>query len=459
MQKARVFFKPNLDQLVGTLLLVVIGIYIAAYGFMQLGGFAFESFGLGYMIIVVPIWLIDGLKSSFEALLPSEYRHATEDTSKITAIVACKDGEGVLGQTLQSLKRKLPAQQIIVASNGSTDRTCEIAREYGVYYMNIEQPLGKVRAINRALPFVKTPYVLILDDDTLLSGASLPTGLLDEGYDAVAFRVFVKRTTWVSCLQMHEYRKSSDIGKRAHNKQASVENISGAIGLFKLQELKRQIKLHTGEFSGEDLQRTLLIHLASNTKGVVLARSIVITVAPATVVQLFRQRIFGWYPGLYANFGNYYRLVRNKKAPRALRMDAFYNIVFVMFMDGIRLLSLPIMIFYPWYFAVMYIAYTALEFVQYVRSGRVEPLWVILVYPFYGIFGLLTRVIAFAVFVYRRLAVRLEKLPYLDDYRQARPRTKLASIMITVLFFSAFLVLNVIFNYSVLFTNFHLAAR
>jgi cellulose synthase/poly-beta-1,6-N-acetylglucosamine synthase-like glycosyltransferase len=403
------------------------------------------------------------MRGTLDMAFARQYMLAHEDLSKVTVVIACKDGEDVIGNTIKDLKTKFRPRQIVVVSNGSTDRTCDIVREEDAICVNIKKPIGKVRAINFAIPYVRTPYVLLLDDDTLLKGALVPTELLDKGYAGVAFRVHVKksstaRNNWVSEIQAHEYRKSSDIGKRRHNKHAAVQNISGAVGLYTRKELLRQIQLHTGEFSGEDLQRTLLLHLAADpdNKGVVLSDSIVYTEAPASFSTLYRQRVYGWFPGQYANFTNYLRILFSRHAPLGLREDAFYNIFLVMFMDIIRVLALPIMIFYPWYFVVMYVAYIFFETLAWFKNGHSEPYWVVLVYPFYGVFGLLTRVGAFATFWYRRLVAKLSHSRYFDDYRQASKPTKLASACIVTLFFGATLGLNIQHNFSREFTDINL---
>jgi cellulose synthase/poly-beta-1,6-N-acetylglucosamine synthase-like glycosyltransferase len=119
---------------------------------------------------------------------------------------------------------------------------------------DIKECIGKVRAINEAVHHVKTPYVLLLDDDTLIDPTTvIPTSLLDEGYAGVALRVHIRKNGWLSEIQAHEYRKGSDIGKRRHNKHSGVQNISGAVGLYTNKELLRQTMLHTGEFAGEYL--------------------------------------------------------------------------------------------------------------------------------------------------------------------------------------------------------------
>jgi cellulose synthase/poly-beta-1,6-N-acetylglucosamine synthase-like glycosyltransferase len=456
-------YKPiNLDLWVGAGSVLILLAYIVAYGIIRLHGFVIGRFNEGYLVIIVPIFIVDGVRGILDIAFAKEYKEAEEDLSKVTVVIACKDGEPVIGATLDDLKKKFAPSQIIVASNGSTDKTCEIVRSHDAICLEVVEPIGKVRAINHAMSFVKTPYVLLLDDDTLLNGALIPTGLLDKNYGGVAFRVHVKRhakNSLATLIQAHEYRKSSDIGKRRHNKHAAVQNISGAVGLYTHKELVRQVELHSGEFSGEDLQRTMLLHLAidSHYKGVVLAHSIVLTEAPSDFRSLYRQRVFGWFPGQYANFKNYIKVMFSSHAPRGLREDAFYNVFFVMFMDIIRIVALPIMIFYPWYFVVMYVTYVTLETIAYLKNSRQEPYWVVLIYPFYGLFGLVTRLGAFCAFCYRRLIAHLCHMKYYDDYRRASASIKLLSLSLVMILLSSVLIINIKNNYSRTFTNINLA--
>ena len=443
----------NFDLWPGFATPIVLTAYTGLYGTLVLHGFHF-FFNDTYAVILIPLWLVDGLRGSYEVLLRRQYKSDTENLKDITVVIACKDGEAVIGQTLADLRRRFPGDHIIVASNGSTDRTCEVVRRHNCVCLNIPDAIGKVRAIHYALDSVKTPYVLLLDDDTLIGDAPLPTGLLDQGFTAVAFRVYVKISTWVTKFQAYEYRKSADIGKRRHNKRATVQNVSGAIGLFTLSELQRQVSLHTGEFSGEDLQRTLLIHLSEERGGVVLADSVVLTEPPATFVQLYKQRVFGWFPGLYANFGNYIRLLVRRRVPLALREDAFYNSFLVVVLDILRLLALPIMVFYPAYFVIMYLSYVALESASYARcQGQRGSYWVVALYPFYGIFGLYTRLGAFAVFLYRRSVVRLSGFTFLDDYRRGNRFIKFLAAVCVSAGIAAVFALNVAYHYALFFTN------
>ncbi|HSX06630.1 MAG TPA: glycosyltransferase family 2 protein [Candidatus Saccharimonadia bacterium] len=452
--------KINLDQLAGTITLPLLALYVAAFGARDIHGFVLNSFNTGYLAIIIPIWVIDGVRGLLDIIFAGNYKLAKENIKKVTVIIACKDGEQIIGRTLDDLKEKFKPKQIIVVVNGSTDKTASVVRSHKVQCIEVIEPIGKVRAINVAVPTVKTPYVLLLDDDTLLKGATVPTELLDLGYTGVAFRVHVRKSkAWVTQLQAHEYRKGSDVGKKRQNKRAAVQNISGAIGLYTKQELERQIGLHNGEFAGEDLQRTMLLHQERSNQGVVLSDSIVFTEPPASLTQLYKQRVFGWFPGLYANLTNFLKLMFGRNTPINLREDAFYNIVFVMCMDIIRILALPIMIFYPWYFVVMYITYVLLESIAYLKVQCKEPYWVVLIYPFFGLFGLITRFGAFSVFCYRRIIAKLCRLQFRDDFRHAPFEVKALSFLIVVTSLTTILLLNVAYDYSHFFTDPQAAIR
>jgi len=438
----------SLDHFVVRLVLVLIVGYIVAYGYLVSKGFTFGQPSWHYALALIPLWLIDGLKGMVENFISATYKTAEEDLSKVTVVVPSKDGGAALGRTLTDLLGRFAPDHIIVVSNGSTDNTVAIAHNHGVMCLDIEAPVGKVRAIDYAIEHIATPYALLIDDDTLIGEAHIPTALLEQGYEAVAFRVLVNTSTWVTKLQMYEYRKSTDIGKRFHNRRASVQNISGAIGLFNVSELQRQIDRHTHEFAGEDLQRTLLLHLASKKKGVVLTDSTVYTDPPTTLGTLFNQRTLGWFPGLYVNFKNYVRLMFRHGAPLPLRYDAFYNAVLVMIFDVFRLLSLPVLLFYPWYFVYMYATYFVLEMISYLKCGRQDPFWVVLAYPFYGLFGFITRICAMCVFVYRRIVAKLAQAVYFDDYKAASGFTKVVTVIGVAIIIQAVLVLYITFSYA-----------
>jgi hypothetical protein len=225
-----------------------------------------------------------------------------------------------------------------------------------------------------------------------------------------------------------------DIGRRFHNENATVQSISGAIGLFHTKELLRQVDLHTGEFSGEDLQRTLLIHLSGSPRGVVISDSIIETEVPTSINSLYMQRVYGWNPGLLSNLFKYLNLLlRSKRTPSLLRYEAFYYSILVISIDPLRLIAFPLIIFYPLYFVIIYLVYVVIETIPYLTMNRQDPYWIILIYPFYGLFGFITRIVSIAVFMYRRCAVIANRSPELDDYKNCGFTSKFASMFVVSL--------------------------
>lgn len=430
----RNLFTLNLNErVVAYSFLILLLSYIIFYGLFVSKGFDF-SFNILYLTVLIPIFLIDNIRTLIESLFRGQFHIGFEDLKKVTVVIPTCNGWPVLEPTIMSLLKRFPPENIIVAANGSRDDSYKKAAEFGVRLYEIEKPVGKVNAINYALEEVKTPYTLIMDDDTLINNAIVPTSALEEGYEAVAFRVLPIIENYITQIQDHEYRKSMDLGKTFQNKYSTVQTISGAIGLFRTKELKRQINLHSGEFSGEDLQRTLLIHLTGTTKGVVVTNATVMTAVPNTFLALFFQRISGWNPGFYSNIKYYISLLFSPKTKWPLRFDAFYVLVFIIGLDFFRLVSLPVIIFYPWFFVIFYIAYVLSESLPYLKMGRKGPYWVILIFPLYGLFNFIARVTSLPIFFYRRLTVMIARKKHLDDYRFVGTKAKIFSISITNFF-------------------------
>jgi N-acetylglucosaminyltransferase len=94
-----------------------------------------------------------------------------EPTLTLTVIVPAHNEQDGLPATLESLARQtVPAEEIIVVDDGSTDRTAEVARAYGARVLRLPRNLGsKARAQNFALPHCATDLVLAVDADTVLA--------------------------------------------------------------------------------------------------------------------------------------------------------------------------------------------------------------------------------------------------------------------------------------------------
>jgi biofilm PGA synthesis N-glycosyltransferase PgaC len=90
--------------------------------------------------------------------------------AKNTAVlIACKNGEATIGNSVRSAVEQA---DVFVISDGSTDRTAEVARDAGASVLSSEQSGGKpaaLRAGAAAFDLAEAyDYIAVLDDDTSL---------------------------------------------------------------------------------------------------------------------------------------------------------------------------------------------------------------------------------------------------------------------------------------------------
>ncbi len=365
-----------------------------------------------YFWIIGLFLLVDALKVAVEIWNRPVRRSFTADLTKVTALVPTHNGRLVIRETLNDLlKSGLPPERILVVDDGSTDGTHQILEELKVRFFRIPQ-MGKVSAVNFGIHRVTTPYVLLLDDDTRLGAAKIPTSLLDT-FDAVAFNVVPDRrdrygpkgSSLLACLQRYEYCKSMEIGRRFQDATASISCVSGAIGLFKRERLQSFHHKHSGVFQGEDLQRTIIELL--NDGNVVFADEPVWTVVPDRLLALARQRLEGWYPAHYHMFFSYLKLLLRPSSPWRLRHEMAYC-VFVVLSEPFRIWSLALILYHGLWFelGLLYVLYLLLETYPFFVIQREFDTGmrglVLLLYPAFGLVNAVLRVFAWFVWVWKR---------------------------------------------------------
>ncbi len=391
---------------------------LLAPGFVSpLDGATTASGWSGHLLFVVLFCaLVDFVKLLIELLGRAEPRSFEQDASRVSAVIACRNGASVLPVTIAELVKILPPGRIHVVDDASTDGTAEVARGLGCIVHRFERSKGKASAINYAIHRVTTPLVLLLDDDTRLGGALIPTSLVTGGEcDAVAFQVLPDRrnrdgargNTFLGAVQRYEYAKSMEIGKRFHDVTQSVSCVSGAVGLFRKEDLQALHHQHTGVFQGEDLQRTM-IHLL-NGRRIAFASEPVWTVTPYRWGQWLRQRLFGWYPGNYHQLANVLRLAFRRGVSWRLRYEMAYN-VFTVVTDPLKTWSIFVLALTPglrWWALVIYLLYLVFEMFPWIvirdpGSNRRAPIGVLLFYPVYGMINTLLRTAAILTWFWMR---------------------------------------------------------
>jgi cellulose synthase/poly-beta-1,6-N-acetylglucosamine synthase-like glycosyltransferase len=385
-----------------------------------------------YFYIFALFVIVDAFKVFVEIWnRPVRRSFSSDDLSKVTALIPTHNGREVLRQTIADLIRTgLAPDRILVIDDGSTDGTAQLLEELKVRFYTVPK-MGKVSALNFGVHRVQTPYVLLLDDDTRLGDARIPTSLLDR-FDAAAFNVVPDRRSrygprgsgLVSCLQRYEYCKSMEIGRRFQDGTASISCISGAIGLFKRERLQEFHHKHSGAFQGEDLQRTIieLMHGGS----VVFVDEAVWTVVPDRVFGLLRQRLASWYPAHYHMFPSYFRLLFKRGSSWRLRYEMIYN-VFVVLSEPFRFFSLMMIVWHRRWdeLLLIYLLYLILETYPFLMiQDKLDSGYKYLVYLLYPLFGLLNaimRLFAWFVWFYKRFVTGEMRRKTKKDRRWSLP--------------------------------------
>lgn len=155
-------------------------------------------------IAILPGYLNANLIASLLIDRPPPLRFDLEFPA-LTVLIACFNEERAIAETLDYIaKQDYPGElRVLVADDGSTDRTAEVARERAAADPRISVATlphgGKASALTGALAEVDTPLVATVDADTLLMPASLRrvvARLLISPLDtvAVAGAVFVRNS-------------------------------------------------------------------------------------------------------------------------------------------------------------------------------------------------------------------------------------------------------------------------
>ena len=373
-----------------------------------------------YFLTLAIILLIDGLKMLVEFFRVKPLEKKPVDYSDISVALSAFNEEKMIEKTIQSfINNGFSESKIFVCDDGSTDRTSEIVKaKFPKVKLFKETNRGKAESINFLVQKVKTKYVFIADADVVLEdNFYIPVWKLDEGKaTGIAFNIVPYNrpfSIWKNILvglQSIEYAKSMLIGRQSQNKTMSVSCISGAAGVFITERMKKLAPLHSGNFSGEDLQRTLIELL--NDGNIVFAKSTVYTDVPETFKALSRQRILNWWAGLYHCFPLSLRLFFFRKSPVILRYEVLYDI-FAIISDPIKIFFFTMLLLQGAWgsILVLYLVYLIMELIIifFIRNQFITPFGkfiLVLLYPLYSFIQMFFRVFSFFKYFYQRFITR-----------------------------------------------------
>ncbi len=192
-------------------------------------------------------------------------------TGHYAVIIPCHNKEGTIAEVLDSVfKQTKKPFEVIVVDDASTDNSLRILKKFGNKIILIENKMniGKAASINKALDFVKTPYTLILDADTVLDKAfahEALRGFYKESVQGVSGLILPKDiSSSAQRSRLMEYLVSPQ-SKKVQLKVGGIWTLSGCSMLWKTKFL-REHKIPTNTVV-EDMDVSWLTQSVKNDKG------------------------------------------------------------------------------------------------------------------------------------------------------------------------------------------------
>ena len=259
---------------------------------------------LGWVIVILVAYLPGAVVAFLAASLGLDRQPPLRVRSPMTAltvIIAARNEERGIGETITALSLQDYAGpvSVILADNGSTDSTCDVAGQtavdLGVSLRIIHEPKpGKSNALNTALLHVETTYVVTVDADTVLHPESLRrlvSRMESAAPDtaAVAGTVLVRnsRVNLLTRIQEWDYYLGIAAVKRMQGLYQATLVAQGAFSLYLTEQVRR-----VGGWPdaiGEDI--VLTWRLMENGDRVLFEpTAVAFTDAPVKVRHFLRQR-------------------------------------------------------------------------------------------------------------------------------------------------------------------------
>lgn len=239
-------------------------------------------------------------------VIRSEARPRAPQTAillRIAVLVPARNEQAVITECLESLLLSdYPHLEIHFISDGSTDRSVEIARTFeprGVHVHEFVQNRGKSAVLQAVLDTLTTDLVMVVDADTRL--ASDAVRAMVHAFDrpaivgATANIQIQNAHTMLARLQAVEYASIIGLMKRANSVWGGLFTVSGAASCFRTRAVRE-----VGGFASPSITEDIELSWRLQREGgrlVYVPDAIAHVEVPATWRVLWRQRS-RWSQGL-----------------------------------------------------------------------------------------------------------------------------------------------------------------
>ncbi len=253
----------------------------------------------------------------------------------IAVLVPARNEEPVLRDCLEALLLSdHPDMQVWVLSDGSTDRTAAIAREFasrGVRLIEFPENVGKSRALQTALEKITTELVMVVDADTRLEThtvTEMAAAFHHSGVVGATANIRVQKVrSLLAALQAVEYASIIGLLKRANSAWGGLFTVSGAASAFRVSALR-----DAGGFASPSITEDIELSWRLQRSGgslVYVPRAHAHVQVPGTLRALWRQRA-RWSQGLIEVLRLHgHRWSEGKPALALFATEALFSILWV----------------------------------------------------------------------------------------------------------------------------------
>ncbi len=232
------------------------------------------------------------------------FLEATPSRHEVCVVVPAYNEEQVIDASLTAMAEIIGKEHIFVVSDGSSDRTAELARLHTDNVLELPENMGKAKALDqliRAFNLVaRYEYILFSDADSRLAPNFLEEVKKYVASDAACIvgTVASDRRGLVSAYRTYEYGMSHRVYKRAQSTMQVITVAPGSSSLYR-SDVLRELDF-TNHTLTEDFDLTLQIHRYGLGRVVYAPGAKVITQDPPTIKDYWKQ-VMRWYTGFWQN--------------------------------------------------------------------------------------------------------------------------------------------------------------
>jgi biofilm PGA synthesis N-glycosyltransferase PgaC len=128
---------------------------------------------LGYGLLLYALIKLRRKTNGEEYIMHNSYANRTDNLPKVTIVVAAYNEASCIAQKItNTLALQYPADKLhfLFVTDGSSDNTPDIVRQYPrIELHHSSERRGKIAAVHRIMPHIKTPIVVFTDANTFLN--------------------------------------------------------------------------------------------------------------------------------------------------------------------------------------------------------------------------------------------------------------------------------------------------